>query len=163
MNQNKENAPGKQDEISVKDILSRVRSGFRYLTSKWLTIIAIAILGGLMGVAYSVFRKPSYTATCTFVLEESNKMGGLGQYSGLASLAGIDIGGSGNGIFTGDNIIELYKSRLMIEKTLLTEVDFNGKKQLLIDRYADFNHLREKWKSDDIDNITFSGNPDGFS
>jgi hypothetical protein len=75
---------------------------------------------------------------------EDSKGGGIGQYAGLASLAGIDIGGSGaGGIFQGDNIIELYKSRIMLEKTLLSPVIIEGRKQLLIDRYIDFNREQD--------------------
>jgi hypothetical protein len=87
-----------------------------------------------------------YTAECTFVLQEGNdQSGGMGQYSALASMVGIDVGGS-SGLFQGDNIIELYKSRLMLSKTLLTPAVFNGKKQLLIDRYLQLNKMREAWQ-----------------
>ncbi|HEY8784745.1 MAG TPA: Wzz/FepE/Etk N-terminal domain-containing protein [Mucilaginibacter sp.] len=152
------------DEISVRDIVLKVRSGIRYLRSKWLIILVAGLLGGLLGLAYSIFKKPQYTAVCTFVLDEGSKGGGLGQYAGLASLAGIDISsGSGGGIFQGDNILELYKSRLMIEKALLSEAAFNGKNELLIDRYANYNKLRTRWKEKDhIDSITFTGDPDNF-
>ena len=36
-------------------------------------------------------------------------------------MMGLDVGGSG-GLFQGENILELYKSRSMIAKTLLTEI-----------------------------------------
>jgi hypothetical protein len=81
----------------------------------------------------------------------------------LASLAGINLDNAGGGLFEGDNILELYKSRLMIEKTFLSAGNFDGKKELLIDRYIDFNGLRDKWKkNDNIDNISFGGDPDKF-
>jgi hypothetical protein len=152
------------DEISIKDVLLRLRSGVRYVRSKWLIILTIAIFGGVLGLCYSIFKKPSYVATSTFVLDEVSK-DGLGQYAGLASLAGIDIGsnGGGGGIFRGDNILELYKSRLMIEKALLSTASFNGKDGLLIDRYVNYYKLREKWKGKDhIDSITFTGDPGKF-
>jgi hypothetical protein len=167
MNQSdKANKTEPSDEISIKDILSKVRSGVRYLKSKWLTILIIGIMGGLAGLAYATFNKPQYTASCTFVLDEGNKGGGLGQYAGLASLAGIDIGGAGGGIgiFQGDNILELYKSRLMIEKALLSKADFNNRNELLIDRYINNNKLRIRWKEKDhIDTITFTGDPEKFN
>ncbi|WP_310092598.1 lipopolysaccharide biosynthesis protein [Mucilaginibacter pocheonensis] len=99
------------------------------------------------------------------MLEDGNKASGLGQYSGLASMVGLDIGGTGgSGIFQGDNIIELYKSRLMLEKTLLSEVVIDGKKQMLIDRYIDFNKLRVQWKEKNhINNISFDKDPSHFT
>jgi len=155
---------GNADEVSLTDIIQKVRSGLTYLRRKWLIIFLFGLLGGILGLAYAMVKKPVYLAACTFVLDEGNKSGAMGQYAGLASLAGIDIGSGGNSIFSGDNIIELYKSRLMIEKTLLSEADFNGKNELLIERYINYNKLRIKWKEKDhIDNITFSGNPEKFN
>lgn len=164
MEQQKGNIPDKQDEISMKDILLKIRSGIRYVKSKRLIIITITILGGVLGIGYSIFKKPNYVATSTFVLDEASK-GRMSQYSGLASLAGIDLPGSTtSGLFEGDNILELYKSRLMIEKALLSEGNFNGKNELLIDRYADYYKLREHWKEkDNLDNITFTGDPEKFN
>ncbi len=152
------------EEISLRELILKLISAFVYLKSKWILIMLFGILGGVLGLLYSIFKKPIYTATSTFVLEDS-KAGGLGQYAGLASLAGIDISGGGSsGIFQGDNILELYKSRVMIEKTLLSSVNINGKKQLLIDRFVDFYHLRDKWKGkDNIPSISFYGDPEKFN
>jgi len=151
------------NEISVKDIISKIKSGIRYLKSQWLIILIFFIVGAGIGLAYSIVKKTTYTAVCTFVLEEGDKQGGLGQYSSLASLAGINLGSAG-GIFQGDNILELYKSRLMIEKTLLSKVNINGHDQLLIDRYVDFTKMRKSWyKNDKIDSINFNGDPAKFN
>jgi LPS O-antigen subunit length determinant protein (WzzB/FepE family) len=155
------------DEISMKEIILKFRAALRYLKAKMMIILIFAIIGAALGLALSILKKPVYSAVSTFVLDEGSKGGGLGQYAGLASLAGIDIGGMGggsNGIFDGDNILELYKSRFMIEKTLLSEVNIDGKKQLLINRYIDFNELRARWKDKEhIDNISFTGNPENFN
>lgn len=145
--ENPDNEIAPADEISLKELLLKIGEWYRYLLSKWLVILSFAIIGGLLGLLYAYVKKPVYTASTTFVLEDSGSGGGgLGQYAGLASMVGIDVGGGGGGIFQGDNILELYKSRVMIEKTLLSDIDYNGKKQLLVDRYIDFNKLRDKWK-----------------
>jgi len=152
------------DEISFGEVMARFHSLSNYLKSKWLVILIISVVGGIAGVAYSIFKMPTYTAVCTFVLEEEGKGGALSQYAGLASIAGINLDNGGSGLFQGDNIIELYKSRLMLEKTLLSEVDFDGKKQMLIDRYVNFNELRSKWKKhDQIDSVSFNGDPEKFN
>jgi hypothetical protein len=58
-------------------------------------------------------------------------------------MVGIDLGGGGGGIFQGDNIMELYRSRTMIEKTLLSQ--FNNKSnELIIERYIKFKNLKKK-------------------
>jgi hypothetical protein len=46
----------------------------------------------------------------------------------------------------------------------LSEVNIAGKKQQLIDRYIEFNKLRESWKKkDQLKNISFTGDPSMFS
>ena len=151
------------DEISLKELFIKLREWYQYLLSKWVVIFIAGIFGGALGFAYAYSQKPVYTAVCTFVLEEGSTGGGnLGQYAGVASMVGIDLGRGGGGIFQGDNIIELYKSRTMIKKTLLSEVDINGEKQLLIDKYIAFNRLREAWSENaDLLNVRFRIKPGG--
>lgn len=145
------------DVISLKDLVAKLKEWRLYLLSKWIIILTFAVLGGICGYTYSSLSKPVYTATATFALEEGGESGGLGgQYSGLASMVGIDVGGNG-GMFKGDNLLELYKSRSMIKNTLLSTVDFKGKRQLLIDRYIEFNGLRAKWdKKPYLRNLKFT-------
>lgn len=143
-------------EVALKELIFKVREWHAYLVSRWVLIVCFCVFGGLIGLAYSKFQKPLFTATTTFVLEESDSEGGLGKYAGLASMVGVDIGGQGGTIFQGDNILELYKSRAIIQKSLLKEVEYNGKKQLLIDRYIEFNKLRKRWeKYPALKNIQF--------
>ncbi|MBB6271543.1 hypothetical protein HDF26_001970 [Pedobacter cryoconitis] len=145
------------DSVSLKEVILKIRELLNYLLSKWLIILIVAIIGGSLGFTYARLKKPVYNAATSFVLESGEKGGGLGQYAGLASMAGIDLGGDGGGIFQGDNIIELYKSRTMIRKTLLSEINYNGKKQLLIDRYIDFNNFHKLWANNpELKNLDFS-------
>ncbi|WP_231458829.1 MULTISPECIES: Wzz/FepE/Etk N-terminal domain-containing protein [unclassified Pedobacter] len=133
------------DEISLKELIIKGQLWWRYLLSKWIIIITSILIGSAIGFFYATSETPKYTATTTFVLEDEKGGGGLGNLAGLASMAGVDLGGSGGGIFQGENILSLYKSRAMLEKTLLSTVQINGKDQLLIDRFIAFNSLREKW------------------
>lgn len=144
-------------EITLKELAIKVTEWLSYLKSKWLIILIGCVLGIALGYLYASYKKPKYVAVSTFALEDANSGTGLGQMAGLASMVGIDIGGGGNGgVFQGDNLIELYKSRTMIQQTLLTEVAIDHKKQLLIDRYVDFNGLRAKWATHPIlKNIDF--------
>lgn len=149
--------PPERDEVVIKRIILKVGDSRRHITSRWKFILFAAILGGAIGVLYATLKAPVYTAESTFVLEEGTKPGsGLGQYSALASMAGIDVGSS-SGLFQGDNIIQLYKSRLMIEQTLFSKAIFNNKSQLLIDRYIESNKLNEAWKDNPrLKDLSFS-------
>lgn len=144
------------DEVSIKKVIQRFGNLRRHLFSRWKFLLLAGLIGGSIGVIYAILKKPMYTAVCTFVLEEEKKSSdALGQYSSLASMVGIDVGGSSS-LFQGDNISQLYNSRLMIEKTLLTKAEFNGKSELLIDRYIALNKLRVAWKDNpQLKNIRF--------
>jgi hypothetical protein len=139
------NSAIEEDEISLKELILKSQEWWKYLLNKWLVILIAGLIGGALGLTYAFIKKPIYTAETTFVLEEGDGSGGIGQYAGLASMIGIDLGGGGGGIFKGDNILELYKSRRMIQETLLSIDTFDGKKQSLIERYIEFNKLREGW------------------
>jgi hypothetical protein len=88
-------------------------------------------------------QKPAYAASTTFILEEKSASGG--GLAGIASQVGLDIGslGSGSSLFTGDNILDIIKSRVIIEKVLLTPVSGNSGKTLA-DLYLEFSGLGER-------------------
>ncbi|MGO4292715.1 hypothetical protein, partial [Chitinophaga sp. RAB17] len=59
---------------------------------------------------------------------------------------GLDItGGASSGLFSGDNIIEFLKSRLMVEKTLLSPVKDGGKVKSLVDLFIESYELNKGW------------------
>jgi uncharacterized protein involved in exopolysaccharide biosynthesis len=148
------------DEISLKELIQKIQEWIAYLKTQWKLIIGIAALGGIIGFVYASFQKPNYLATTTFVLEE-DKGGGLGGAMGLASSFGFDLGGGGGGLFTSSNIIELMKSRLVVEKTLLNPVQVAGKEISLADYYIQINQLKEGWsKKLALANINFPVNAD---
>ena len=148
------------DEISLKELIQKIQEWIAYLKTQWKLIIGIAALGGIIGFVYASFQKPNYLATTTFVLEE-DKGGGMGGAMGLASSFGFDLGGGGGGLFTSSNIIELMKSRLVVEKTLLNPVQIAGKEISLADYYIQINELKEGWaKKPTLANINFPVNAD---
>jgi len=148
-----------RDEITLKEVFLYSSKMFKYLRSKWITILIFGLFGAILGFTYSYLKDPIYKSTTTFVLEEGEKSGGLGAYASVASMVGLNVGGDGGGIFQGDNILELYKSRTMIEKTLLTETIYNNKSLLLVDQYIEFNQLRKRWSENSkLANLRFSKN-----
>jgi uncharacterized protein involved in exopolysaccharide biosynthesis len=148
--------PDKQnDEISLKELIQKAKAWVNYFKSQWKFIFLVGIFGGLLGFGYAFNEKNIYTAKLSFVLEEkSNTGGGL---SSLAAQFGLGGNSGGGSIFSGGNLIELLKSRLLIEKTLLSSVSINGKSDLLINRYVRFNKLDQAWsKKTNLSNIKFT-------
>jgi hypothetical protein len=138
-----------QEKNSITEIINQIKYLWNIFISHWIIIISISIILATGGLLYSIFSKPNFIGTLEFALDEdaNNSMGSLGS---LASQFGLSLGGDNSGLFgKSDNIIELFQTRNIISKVLLTEVTINNKKKLLINHYIDFNNLMAKWKSDD--------------
>ncbi|MBF2708204.1 Wzz/FepE/Etk N-terminal domain-containing protein [Flavobacterium soyangense] len=131
-----------KEEISLKELIEIGKEWFVYLLSQWKIIIIAGVFGAVLGLTYSLVIKPVYTASLSFALE-SEKSGGIGGVLGLASSFGFDLGGGGGGIFEGSNLIELFKSRKMVEQTLLTPVIINNKTISLAEMYIQINEWRD--------------------
>ncbi len=91
-------------------------------------------------ILYYNIEKPKFEASASFVLMEGSgsKAGGL---ASLGSQFGIDIGslgGQSNSIFSGDNIFDIFRTKTIIEKVLLSDFKdgtVGAKKQTLADAY----------------------------
>ncbi|MEX2511821.1 MAG: exopolysaccharide biosynthesis protein [Cyclobacteriaceae bacterium] len=134
------------DKITFRELVGRIASWVDVFRKHLKLIGLLTLLGAVLGVAASYLKRPIFTAETTFVLEESD-MGGLGNFSGLASVLGINLGsmGSESGLFKGDNIMELYRSNNMLSTTLLSPALINGDSMLLVERYIRYNELENKW------------------
>jgi uncharacterized protein involved in exopolysaccharide biosynthesis len=133
------------DEISLKELILRIKDWYRFLLSKWIILLAAGIIGGAIGVGYAFTQKATYTASLSFALEDDRQGGGLSGALGLASSLGFDLGGSAGGAFSGANLIELLKSRNLVEKALFNPITENGKTQSLAQYFINFNELSKNW------------------
>jgi len=148
---------GQAEEMTLKELILSIQEWWRYLLSKWYILLIAGVLGAGLGFLYAKSKKPLYTASTTFVLEAGDSgVGGVGQMAGLAAIAGVDLGGGTNGLFQGDNLFALYKSRLMIEKALLSPYPIDSN-ILLIDKYIQFNKFEDVWMDgDNLKRIDFA-------
>jgi hypothetical protein len=148
------------DEISLKELLEKGREWYSYLLSQWKIIVLAGIIGAGLGLAYSFIKKPVYTASLSFALEdEKGGSGSLGSALGLASSLGLDLGGGGGSVFTGSNLTELFKSRAMVEKTLFSPIVQNGVTISLAEMYIQNEGWREEWSDkSQLKNIQFLPN-----
>jgi len=146
-NNQMENSNINNDEISLKELIFKLKDWGAFLKTKWKTVFIGVIIGAIIGLTISLFEKPIYKAVLTFAMEEDkgNSGGtGLSGALGLANSFGIDLGGGGGGgAFAIGNLAELMKSRLMIEKVLLKPMQINGKLTSLAEYYIKINGLRK--------------------
>lgn len=152
------NQINEQAEITIQDIVKIVKEWWGYLLSNYKIILLVGILGGACGLIYSMRKKDIYVATLSFALED-DKSGSMGGALGLASQFGLDVGGGGSSVFAGANLIELFKSRSMVEKTLLSPVSVKGKNISLAEMYIQENKWRDAWnKKKEFKNLRFPAN-----
>ena len=134
------------DEITLKELLEKAKEWYSYLLYQWKIVVLAGVVGAALGIAYSMSKKPIYTATLTFALEdEKSAGGGLGSALGLASSLGFDLGGSGGGAFSGANLTELFKSRSMVEQTLMQPVLAGTDTISLAEMYIQTKEWRNVW------------------
>ena len=146
-----------EEFYSVNDLFKTIRSFLGFIRSKILLLFIAIAFGAAIGVLYYFNQQPKYEAVCSFILEEKSQVGG--GLSGLASQFGLNLGslGSGGGIFSGDNIFNILKSKKIVQKVLLGTYDHQGKnEETLADHYLDFTGKKKRWKNDlRLSNIHF--------
>jgi hypothetical protein len=134
------------DEFSPKKLILLGRSALWYLLRQWWKVLGIGLLFGVAGAFYSLSKKPTFAAEISFALDEEAAQSASPGYRGLAEELGLGISPNPGGVFSSmTNIVELMKSRLLIEKTLLSSTVIDGRKIIFADFFLDSLRFREKW------------------
>lgn len=143
-----------QQTIKYPELKVLVGQFFKYALSQYKLFLIVCTLTAALGLVYGKLQPHTYKATSTFIVEDKSGSRG-GGLSGLASQFGIDVGGltgGGAGLFDGDNILEILKSRAIIEKVLLTKIqeDIPQKNKTLAEFYLSFSSLGDRLNSKGI-------------
>jgi len=141
--------------IKMSELINSSTQFIKSYFQQWKRILLLLIVGFILSIGYYFIQKPKYEAEATFVLEEKSQ--GLGGgLSGLASQFGIDIGSvaGSSGLFAGDNILDIIRSRKIIEKVLLTKATNNS---TLADLFKVAAGYDKKWESNNrLKDISFA-------
>jgi len=146
--------------LSMNDLLNEIGAFLRYLLGKTKLFVTCMLAGLLLAGAYAFLQGPKFEGKASFILEEKSSMGG--GLSGLASQFGLDIGGltGSAGLFAGDNILDILKSRTIVEKVLLTKTDssLGASSPTLADNFLIWSKLKKKWSGKTgLSDISFAG------
>ena len=134
------------NSLKLGDLISMASNFLKYYLSfrRFNTIlISICLIASL---CFYAIEKSQYEGVASFVLMD----GGGSKAGGLASLGsqfGLDLGslgGQSNSIFSGENIFDIFKTRSIIERVLLTPYQNNQgeKATTLADAYIQMNSSR---------------------
>jgi uncharacterized protein involved in exopolysaccharide biosynthesis len=149
----------KEEEFTIKEILLRGKNFADYLINRRKIIVLVLLVGGILGLAYSLVKKPTYIASLSFALEDKSSSG-IGGGISIDSPFGIDlVGGNNGGAFSSSNLPELFMSRNMVERTLLTPVMYEKKEISLAELYIKNKDWRKKWEDKpQVESIQFLPN-----
>ena len=129
------------DEASFKDFVVTILDYKNELKKRLLIILAVAIIFSLIGFGFSKSQEDKYNAVISFIIEDQSETSNLSSLSGMANMIGIDMGGGSSSSFNQQNIIELLKSRKIIERTLNNKYEIEGKSDLLLNHYIRINNI----------------------
>ncbi|REA56959.1 hypothetical protein DSL64_25235 [Dyadobacter luteus] len=145
-----------EDELTPQDVIEKIQVIKRALIKNWIVLVLLPGLGfGIGYVLDLVLKTPNeYEADVVFNLGGSQSSGGLGDMAGLLGLGNAPDAN----IFTGENFFYFVKSRPVIERNLLKEVDIHGKKMILANFFIDSSGIKQKeWEeTPDLHNFRFT-------
>ena len=148
----------KTDDITLKELLRTFSEYKSEILSRKKLIVITVLIFCLFALLLSKVTESKYQADITFVVQSPTSEGpSLSNLGNIASSFGFNIGSS-ESTFSQANVMELFKSRRIIEATLLKSADINDKKNvLLIDYYTNVKDLRNSsdWINDKIDKLDF--------
>lgn len=147
-----EHIPNKK--FTVKDAFLACMEWYRYFLTKWVLIVLAGLLGAALGFGYAYMQKPVYKASLSFAID-SGEQDGLGGALSLASQFGFDFGGSAGGMFASANLMELFRSRTIVEQTLLKPSRTNPGVSYA-EMFIQSQHWRDRWaEKPELKNLQF--------
>lgn len=142
MSLNKEDTKVCNSDINTPEILVIFKNGVNYILKKWWVFTIAGMLGGAYGIIYYYIQTPEYKSQLLFALDDGNSSGNGLALVHLASQFGFTQGNSNN-IFSDDNILEIIKSRRIIESALLSVDTFNNTPYTFIEYYLKISEQRK--------------------
>lgn len=141
-----------EDEISLEDFIRSVKGYIHLLLRQW-KIFLLAILlscGGLW--FWSQSKAPTYKATLTLMLSDDSGQSVTG-ISSILGQFGLPIS---SGKYNIDKLIEIARSRYILEQVLQSQCNVDGENKSIADHLISYYKLDETWQA--YSEKPFSGN-----
>ena len=153
-----------EDQFSFKDIVLKLVNFKNLIVKNWKIIVLSIIIGLVSGFVFELLtkKKPVYIAKIIFNMENGATAGG-GGLSELASSLGFGGGGqANNGLFSGENFIELLKTKKLYNRAVLSKVKVNGKDEIFGNYYLKKSGILEDEEDDSEELKTFKFKHDNY-
>lgn len=156
------------DELSLGEIIQVIIEYFYEVVKNWFVIVLFIILP-LLYFAITAYKDiPTYSASSTFMLNDDDG-GDITGIGGLLGSLGLARGKKSESSL--QKVLQLFESRRIIEATLFTKTDIEGKSDFfanyIIQQYGFRSIIEESGKANrllELDNFIFSHpNIDSFN
>lgn len=118
-----------QRSFSLDDLGQLVSWLGARLWARRTTLILTTVFGAIIGLGGLVIKPSKYKATMMIAVEEGESSG----WQNLLAQFGLDVGGlNPGGIFEGESLVQLFKTRYMVERTLMDKAYLGGDSVLLV-------------------------------
>ena len=121
--------PWHQASFTAKDVSNLAQQWLSKLWRKRVSILLLMAAGAALGVNGVWLRPSKYQAELMLAVEEGESSG----WQNLLAQFGLDVGGlNPGGIFEGESLVKLFKTRYMVERTLLEPMVVQGDSVLMV-------------------------------
>jgi uncharacterized protein involved in exopolysaccharide biosynthesis len=133
------------DEITLKELILKIQEYWRELWKNWL-LIGLICLPFLAFKLYQAWSTPAiYPAVLTFMVDEDegNRLGAMASILGQIGLSGLS-----RGKYNLDRILEVSKSRRVLQLMLFSRCEIDGQEDLIANHLIRGFDLHDKWEKD---------------
>ncbi len=134
-----------EDEITLKELILKIQE---YALELWKNIILIGLIAApfMLYKLYVAYTTPVYyPASLTFMVDEDEG----NTFAGMSNILGqIGIGGIRRGKYNLDKILEISKSRRVLQMALFAKADLQGQKDYLANHLIRQYEMHDRWQDD---------------
>jgi uncharacterized protein involved in exopolysaccharide biosynthesis len=130
------------DEISLKELILKIQEYYREVLKNWKLLVLIPIPFVLYMLYSAMTTPPVYPATLTFMVNE-DEGGGIGGVGAI--LGSFGFGGGAGGKHNLDKILELARSRKIIQQVIFEKIEIDGTKDYMANHLISVYDLHEEW------------------
>ena len=135
------------DEVALKDIFLKIKEFTIEVLNNWKLLLVFIIPFAAYFLVKAFLSDPTYSARLTFMINEEEG-GGASGASTLLNQFGLGKGGGGN--YNMEKILELSKSRKIVQNTLFDSMMVNGHNDLIANHIIDIYNLHDEWKKSSL-------------
>lgn len=139
----KQNTSNGDELLSLGEVVGIIQAYLQELIRNWKLIAIILFLFGCMGLIKALNTPNTYTAKLTFMVNDDEGGRGGGAISGLLGQFGFSSGSGGK--FNLAKILELTRSRIIIQEALFEKKKINGQTDFLANHLIRIYEYHEKW------------------